>query len=46
MTTRETKEQIGRWYKKWHEEIENKAGLAASRIATRGNYMLGRPKRS
>jgi len=24
VTTRETKEQMGRWYKKWREEIENK----------------------
>ena len=24
MTNRETKEQMGRWLKKWHEEIENK----------------------
>jgi hypothetical protein len=23
-TTRETKEQMGRWYDKWHEETENK----------------------
>jgi len=24
MTTRETKEQMGRWYNKWYEETENK----------------------
>jgi hypothetical protein len=23
-TTRETKEQMGGWHKKWYEEIENK----------------------
>jgi len=23
-TPRETKEQMGRWHKKWREEIENK----------------------
>jgi hypothetical protein len=23
-TTRETKEQIGRWHNKWHEETGNK----------------------
>jgi hypothetical protein len=23
-TTKETKEQMGRWYKKLHEEIENR----------------------
>jgi hypothetical protein len=24
MTTRETKEQMGRWHNKWREETENK----------------------
>jgi hypothetical protein len=23
-TTRETKEQMGKWYNKWHEETKNK----------------------
>jgi uncharacterized protein (DUF305 family) len=23
-TTRETKEQMGRWYKEWHKKTENK----------------------
>ena len=39
---------MGRWHKKQHEETENKelGGLAASRIAIIGNYMLWRPKYS
>ena len=46
-TTWETKEQMGRWHKKWHEEIEKKGiELAASRIIIRGNNILRMPKHS